>query len=82
MRKDRIFRLRMPTAEVTALKRVAKEKGQAASAYVRRVIAEEVRRDDAGRRVREALRSRGKGKLTDAEAMRLADEAKHATRSR
>jgi hypothetical protein len=80
MRKDRVFRLRMPTAEVAALKRVAKDKGEAASAYVRRLVAEQVRRDDAARSVREMLRAARKGRLTDAQAMRLADEAKHATR--
>ena len=82
MHKDRVFRLRMPGREVAALKRVAKDKGIAASAYARRVIVDEVRRDDAARRIREALRGGAKSRLPDAEAMRLADEAKHATRPR
>jgi len=82
MDKDRVFRLRMPSGSVAALKRVAKEKGQTASAYVRGIIVQEVGRDDAARRVREALRRAGKTRLTDTEVMRLADEAKHATRPR
>jgi len=80
MRKDSVFRVRMPTSEVTALKRVARERGQAASEYARRLIAEQVRRDEAARRVREALRGAPKGRLTDEEAMELANEAKHAGR--
>ena len=82
MDKDRVFRLRMPSGSVAALKRVAKEKGQTASAYVRGIIVQEVGRDDAARRVREPLRRAGKTRLTDTEVMRLADEAKHATRPR
>jgi hypothetical protein len=31
MRKDSVFRLRMASSEVAALKRVAKDRGQAAS---------------------------------------------------
>jgi predicted transcriptional regulator len=81
MRKDSVFRVRMPSSEVAALKRVARERGQAASEYARRLIAEQVRRDEAARRVREALRSAPRGRLTDEEALGLADEAKHAGRA-
>ncbi len=80
MRKDSVFRIRMPTSEVAALKRVARERGQSASEYARRLIVEQVRRDEAVHRVREALRSASKGRLTDEEAMELANEAKHASR--
>ncbi len=82
VRKDSIFRVRMASSEVAALKRVAKEKGQAASEYARRLIAEQVRRDEAARRVREALRGASEGKLSNQEAMNLAGEAKHASRLR
>jgi hypothetical protein len=82
MRKDSVFRVRMPGKEVAALKRVAKERGQAASEYARRLISDQVRRDEAARRVGEALRRAPKGKLTDEQAMKLADEAKHASRER
>ena len=80
MRKDSVFRVRMPSAEVAALKRVARAKGQPASDYVRRLIVEQVRRDEAARRVREALRRAPRGDLGDKEALSLADEAKHAGR--
>jgi hypothetical protein len=84
MRKDSVFRVRMPSSEVAALKRVAKERGQAASEYARGLIVEQVRRDEAARRVREALRGAGKGRgaLSDDEALALADQAKHAGRPR
>ena len=84
MRKDSVFRVRMPSSVVAALKRVAKERGQSASEYARGLIVEQVRRDEAARRVREALRGGGKGRgtLTDDEALALADEAKHAGRAR
>jgi len=71
----------MPSSEVAALKRVARERGQAASEYARRLLAEQVHRDEAARRVREALREASRGRLTDDEALDLADEAKHAGRA-
>ncbi len=82
MRKDSVFRVRMPSSEVAALKRVAKERGQAASEYARGLIVEQVARDEAARRVREALRGGGKSRLTDEQALAVADEAKHASRER
>ncbi len=82
MRNDSVFRVRMPSAEVAALKRVAKERGQAASEYARRLIADQVRRDEAARRVRAALRKAPRSILTDEQAMELADEARHAGRRR
>lgn len=81
MRKDSVFRVRMPRTEVAALKRVARERGQAASEYARRLITEQVRRDEAARRVRAALRAAPKGRLTEEEAIQLANEAKHASRA-
>ena len=80
MNHDATFRLRMPKEEIAALKRVARDRGQAASDYVRRLIAEQVRRDEAGRKVRALLKAAPAGDLSDEEAMRLADEAKHASR--
>jgi hypothetical protein len=80
MKNDAIFRLRLQKGELAALKRVARARGQAASDYVRRVVAEQVRRDEANRKVRELLRAAPAGDLSDEEALRLADEAKHASR--
>lgn len=82
VRKDSVFRLRMPGSVVSALKRVARARGQPASEYVRGLIAEQVRRDEAAGRVRAALRKATPGKLDDAAAMALADEARHAGRGR
>lgn len=80
MRKDSVFRVRMPSSEVAALKRVAKEHGQPASEYARTLIVEQVARDEAARRVREALRGGRQSRLTDEQGLALADEAKHASR--
>lgn len=80
MKHDTTFRLRLPRGELSALKRVARARGQAASDYVRRLIAEQVRRDEAASKVRELLLAAPAGDLSDEEAMRLADEAKHASR--
>lgn len=82
MRKDSLFRVRMPSSEVAALERVAKERGQAASGYARTLIVEQVARDEAARHVREALRGGRQSRLTDDQALALADEAKHASRER
>jgi hypothetical protein len=80
MKHDAVFRLRMPKREIAALKRVARDRGQPASDYVRRLLTEHVRRDEAARKVREALRAAPAGGMTDEEALELADEAKHASR--
>ncbi len=80
MKHDATFRLRMPRGEIAALKRVARDRGQGASEYVRRLVSEQVRRDEAARKVRELLRAAPAGDLSDEEALRLADEAKHASR--
>lgn len=80
MKHDAVFRLRMPKGEIAALKRVARSRGQGASEYVRRLVAEQVRREEAARKVRELLEAAPAGPLSDDEAMALADEAKHAAR--
>jgi hypothetical protein len=80
MRKDSVFRIRMGKGEIAALKRVAKERGQPASEYARRLLGEQVRRDESARLVRSALRKAPRGMLSDEEALTLADEAKHGSR--
>lgn len=82
MRKDSVFRVRMGRGEIAALKRVAKQRGQPASEYARRLLGEQVRRDEAARLVRGALRSAPRGTLSDEEALALANTAKHETRPR
>lgn len=79
-RKDSVFRVRLPGEQAAALKRVARERGLPASEYARRLIFEQVRRDEATRRVRDALRRARPGRLSDDDALALADEAKHASR--
>jgi hypothetical protein len=82
MAKDAVFRMRMPSSALSALQRVAKDKGLPASEYARRMLAEEVGRDESARRVREALRKARRARLDDERALALADEAKHRSRSR
>ena len=80
MKHDAIFRLRMPREELEALKRVAKDRRQPASDYVRELIWEHVRRADAIRRLHERMDDMEPSTMTEEEAMALADEAKHASR--
>jgi predicted DNA-binding protein len=80
MKNDAIFRLRLPREELEALKRVAKERRQPASDYVRSLIGEQVRRADAVRRLHAMMDAMKPSKMTEEEAMALADEAKHASR--
>ncbi|MBX7116480.1 MAG: hypothetical protein K1X64_19300 [Myxococcaceae bacterium] len=82
MRKDSVFRVRMGKGEIAALKRVAKERGQPTSEYARRLLGEQVRRDEAARLVRGTLRKARPSSLSDEEALSLADEAKHESRRR
>jgi len=80
MKNDAIFRLRMPREELLALKRVARAYGRPASDYVRSLIGERVKREYAAMRVREMLDAMKPSRMTEEEAMALADEAKHASR--
>jgi predicted DNA-binding protein len=80
MKNDAIFRLRLPRKELEALKRVAKAHGRPASDYVRSLIGDRVKREYAAMRVREMLDAMKPSRMTEEEAMALADEAKHASR--
>jgi Arc/MetJ-type ribon-helix-helix transcriptional regulator len=80
MKHDAIFRLRLPREELEALKRVAKGRRQPASDYVRELIWEHVRRADAVQRLHAMMDAMPPSEMTEAEAMALADEAKHASR--
>jgi hypothetical protein len=80
MDKDTVFRFRIPRKQLAALKRVAKAEHKPASEYVRELVWERVRREDAIRRLHAMIDAAPTGDLTDEEAMALADEAKHATR--
>ena len=78
LRKDVTFRIRVPHVDISRFKKVARAKGQPTSEWARRILEEEAVRDEAALRVRQALAKARAGRLTDAQALELADIAKHA----
>jgi hypothetical protein len=82
MRKDAVYRMRVPRRTLAAIKRVAAAKGEDASEWGRAIIEAELRRDVAALQLREQLAAAKPGSLSEDEAMALVDEAKRATRSR
>ncbi len=82
MRKDAVYRMRIPRKTLAAIKRVAAAKGEDASEWGRAVIESELRRDLAALQLRDQLAAAKPGSLTEDEAMALVDEAKRVTRSR
>jgi len=82
MRKDAVYRMRVPKKTLAAIKRVAAAKGEDASEWGRSIIEIEVRRDLAAIRLREQLLAAKPGSLTEDEAMNLVNLAKRATRAR
>jgi hypothetical protein len=82
MRKDAVYRMRVPKKTLAAIKRVAAARGEDASEWGRRIIELEVRRDLAAIDLREQLKAAKPGSLTEDEAMNLVNLAKRATRAR
>jgi hypothetical protein len=82
MRKDAVYRMRVPKKTLAAIKRVASAKGEDASEWGRAIIETELRRDLAAIQLREQLQVAKPGSLTEDEAIRLVGEAKRATRAR
>ncbi len=82
MRKDAVYRMRVPKKTLAAIKKVAAARGEDASEWGRAIIESEVRRDLAALQLRDQLRSARPGSLTEDEAMDLVNEAKRATRPR
>jgi hypothetical protein len=82
MRKDAVYRMRIPRKTLAAIKRVAAARGEDASEWGRSIIEMEVRRDLAAIHLREQLQAAKPGSLTEDEAMTLVNEAKRATRAR
>jgi hypothetical protein len=82
MRKDAVYRMRVPRKTLAAIKRVAAAKGEDASEWGRAIIETELRRDLAAIQLRDQLRAARPGSLTEAEAMDLVNEARRATRAR
>jgi hypothetical protein len=80
MSNDATVSIRLTRTERSAVMRAARARGQSAGAYLRRLVQDEVRRDAAAWEVRAMLAAARPGELTDEQAMKLADEAKHASR--
>ncbi len=81
MRKDAVYRMRVPKRTLAAIKRVAAARGEDASEWGRSIIEIEVRRDLAAIQLREQLQAAKPGSLTEDEAMSLVNQAKRATRA-
>lgn len=82
MRKDAVYRVRVPKKTLLAIKRVAKAKGEDASEWGRSILEQELRRDLAAMELREQLRVAKPGRVSEDEAMALVEEAKRATRAK
>jgi hypothetical protein len=80
--KDAVFRLRISPVELARIKRVAKAKGEPASAWLRRLAEREARREEGALRVLRMLDEGKPSDLSDEEALTIADEAVHAERRR
>ena len=81
MRKDAVYRMRVPRRTLAAIKRVAAAKGEDASEWGRAIIESELRRDLAAIQLRDQLRAAKPGGLSEDEAMDLVHEARRATRA-
>jgi uncharacterized protein (DUF1778 family) len=79
MSNDATISIRLTKSERSAVMRAAKGRGQSVTTYLRRLVQDQVRRDAAAT-VRAMLGSARSGELTDEQAMKLAEEAKHASR--
>ena len=82
MRKDAVYRMRVPRATLDAIKHVAAARGEDASEWGRAVIEDELRRDLAALQLRELLASAPAGNMSEAEALALVEEAKRETSGR
>ena len=82
MRKDAVYRMRVPRKTLAAIKRVAAANGEDAFEMGRAIIETELRRDLAAIQLRDQLRVAGPGSLTEDEAVDVVNEARRATRAR
>jgi len=82
MRKDAVYRMRVPKKTLAAIKKVAAAQGEDASEWGRAIIETELRRDLAALQLRDQLRTAKPGSLTEDQAMDLLGEAKRAPRAR
>jgi len=81
MRKDAVYRMRVPKKTLAAIKRVAAARGEDASEWGRSIIEIEVPRDLAPIHLREQLQAARPGSLSEHGATNLVNLAKHATRA-
>lgn len=82
MRKDAVYRMRVPKRTLAAIKRVAAANGEDASEWGRGIIEAELRRDLAALQLRDQLQGAKVSKVAEPDAMDLVLEAQRATRSR
>jgi hypothetical protein len=82
MRKDAVYRMRVPKRTLAAIKKVAAARGEDASEWGRAIIESELRRDLASLQLRDQLMGAKPGKLLEGDAMDLVLEAQRATRAR
>ena len=82
MRKDAVYRMRVPKRTLAAIKKVAAARGEDASEWGRAIIESELRRDLASLQLRDQLLGAKAVKLAETDAMDLVLEAQRATRAR
>jgi hypothetical protein len=82
MRKDAVYRMRVPSRTLAAIKKVAAARGEDASEWGRAIIEAELRRDLAAIQLRDQLRAARPGGVSEENAMDLALEAQRAARAR
>ena len=82
MRKDAVYRMRVPSRTLAAIKKVAAARGEDASAWGRAIIEAQLRRDLAAIQLRDQLRAARPGRVSEENAMDLALEAQRAARAR
>jgi len=82
MRKDAVYRMRVSSRTLAAIKKVARARGEDASEWGRAIIEAELSRDLAAIQLRDQLRAAKPGGLSEDEAMEASLEAQRATRAR
>ncbi len=82
MRKDAVYRMRVPKRMLAAIKKVDASRGEDASEWGRAIIETELRRDLASLELRDQLLGAKPGTFAEADAMDPVLTAQRATRAR
>jgi len=82
MRKNAVYRVRVPKSMLASIKRVAAAKNEDASAWGRAIIEAELQRDLAALELREQLLTAKQGEIAEHAAMDLVNEVKRAVSTR